>query len=454
MSGIEDLLDPEPGNIGPLPYVDLAAALIERRWLVVDRIPMLNVTSLAGEGAVGKSIALLQLSAAVVLGKDWFGSVPEVGSVIYVAAEEDADEIRRRLEAIAKHYGATRQTLIDAGLRVLSFAGRDAILGAPDRQGIIKPTPLFERIKHDAVELKPKLIVIDPVADAFAGNEIDRAQTRQYITIVRGLAIDACSAVVMATHPSLTGITSGSGLSGSTAWHNSVRARMYFKATADANDDDVSAMLRILEVKKNNYGPVSEAITVRWQDGVYVVVDPEQGSLDLSTVHSAVDRLFLTLLRRLAEQKRFVSDKRSPSYAPTVFARQPEASAAKTDVAGFAAGMERLFASGKIAVEEEGPPSRRYRRLVEVPDTPSNGPSNTPSNGVRTPSNDLSTHTPLYPHARSKGQGGVRSPAPPNGPSEGIPRAREPDVPVEELDALQEMIRDAQSALGEEDGDA
>jgi hypothetical protein len=39
------------------------------------------------------------------------------------------------------------------------------------------------------------------------------------------LAIAANGAVVLVTHPSLTGINSDSGLSGSTAWHNSVRAR-------------------------------------------------------------------------------------------------------------------------------------------------------------------------------------------------------------------------------------
>ena len=33
------------------------------------------------------------------------------------------------------------------------------------------------------------------------------------------MAIDANAAVIIATHPSLTGITSGSGLSGNTVWH-------------------------------------------------------------------------------------------------------------------------------------------------------------------------------------------------------------------------------------------
>lgn len=387
-----------------LPYVDLAAELTDRQWLVADRIPMFNVTSLSGEGAVGKSILLLQLSAACVLGRDWIGTLPIIGPVLYFCAEEDADEIRRRLEAIARHFGVSRQQLSDDGLRVLSFAGREAILGTPDRDGIIKPTPLFARIKSDATAQRPKLIVIDPVADAFGGNEIDRAQTRQYITHMRGLAIDAGSAVVMATHPSLTGIASGSGSSGSTAWHNSVRARLYLQA---APSDDKA--LRVLEVKKNNYGPVTDTIVLRWKDGAYVV-EPGKGTLQRLADEQAVDHLFLKLLRRLADQGRNVSDKVSPSYAPSVLASEPEAKAAKADKKALADAMARLFAAGKIRVVPYGPASRMRSKIVEA-----EGPSNDHSNDLPTPSNGLPTGCapapprPLLPVG--SGQGGVGSPA-------------------------------------------
>jgi hypothetical protein len=155
--------EPEPGPPPPepeptpaqLPYIDLIAPLTDRQWLVADRVPMFNVTSLSGEGAVGKSILLLQLSVACVLGREWIGTFPETGPVLYAAAEDDADEIRRRLEAIANHYGTTRQAMLDAGLHILSFAGRDAILGAPDRHGIIRSTVLFDRIMADAVRSSP-----------------------------------------------------------------------------------------------------------------------------------------------------------------------------------------------------------------------------------------------------------------------------------------------------------
>jgi hypothetical protein len=55
-------------------------------------------------------------------------------------------------------------------------------------------------------------------------------------------------------------------MSGSTAWHNSVRARIYFHGIP--SDDGVTRCQ--IEFKKNDYGPVNCAITVRWQNGVFV----------------------------------------------------------------------------------------------------------------------------------------------------------------------------------------
>jgi len=345
-----------------LPYVDLTLDLTPREWLVPDRIPMRNVSSMSGEGAIGKSLLLMQLSGAVVLGKDWIGTLPEQGSVLYFNAEEDDDEVRRRMEDVAHQLDATRQNMIDGGLHVLSFAGRDAILAMPERNAIMRPTPLFERLCREALQLRPKLIVLDTVADTFGGKENDRGQTRQFITMLRGLAIDAGSAIVMSAHPSLTGISTDTGLSGNTGWHNSVRYRMYFKT---APGDDPS--LRVLECKKSNYGPISESILLRWKDGVYVP-EPGKGTPERLAAEAEVDHLFLNLLRRLTEQGRNVSDKPSLSYAPSMFVSEPEAKKAKANKKAFTDAMARLFAVRKIRVVPFGPASRMRSKIIEVED--------------------------------------------------------------------------------------
>jgi len=343
----------------PLSFIDIARDPIPpREWLVHDRIPARNVTLLSGEGAIGKSILLLQLSVATELGRDWIGTLPNQGPVIYLSCEDDDDEVRRRLEEITIHYGVSRSDLKQ--LHVISLAGKDGVLGRSDRSERICATPLFEQLHREVLSIRPRLIVIDTVADVFAGRENDRSQTRQFITLLRGMAIETGAAMVLASHPSLTGISSDTGLSGSTAWHNSVRARMYFKAAPEVDDDD----LRVLEVKKNNYGPVSETIVLRWRNGVYVP-EPRAGSLEQLAAEAKIDNLFLDLLRRLTKQGRNVSDKAGTSYAPAIFAQEPEAKKGKVSKKQMAEAMTRLFAAGRIRVVTEGSPTHRRSRIVE-----------------------------------------------------------------------------------------
>ena len=333
-----------------------------REWAVPDRIPLRQVTLFSGEGAIGKSILELMLCAAHVTGKDWLGSLPEPGGAFYIGCEDDEAELRIRLSAIVQHYGTTFDELKANGFRFKSLAGEDAILGAPDRSGTIKPTPLFDRLLEQAKDLKPKHIGIDTSADVYAGSEIDRAQVRQFIGLLRHLAIEADSSVVLLSHPSLTGINSGTGISGSTAWHNSVRARMYMTGPKLEAGEQLDSDLRELQFKKSNYGRVGDSVVLRWQRGLFL---PEQGlsSLDKVARDQGADDAFLSLLKRFTEQGRNVSDKPSSNnYGPSVFAKEKEATGfRKADMEG---AMRRLFEASKIHVEDYGRPSRPACRLA------------------------------------------------------------------------------------------
>jgi RecA-family ATPase len=372
-----------------------------REWSVHDRIPIGNVTLLSGEGGIGKSLLLLQLSAAHVLGRDWIGYMPDPVPVLYFSCEEDDDELCRRLEAIATHYRSSRSELKNKGLHLISRAGADAVLGGADGHGNVKATILFDQLEFAASTYKPRAIILDTAADIFAGNENDRSQVRQFITLLRRLAMSAQAAVIVVSHPSLQGKNSGSGLSGNTAWHNSVRARMYFKPVPSTNEGDT---LRTLEFMKNNYGPVGATVVLRWRNGVYV---PESsgGSLEKLIHDKRADDLFLELLQRRQGQGRSVSDKAGSTYAPAAFAGEPEAQAAGISKKKLADAMARLFAANKIRVVTEGPPSRRRSRIVEN--------SINPSTRVPAPSTASATSPPYAPHPVEGAPGSVETdPAP------------------------------------------
>jgi hypothetical protein len=239
------------------------------------------------------------------------------------------------------------------GIRLIPMAGLDAVLAEPDRKGNFAATAIYPKLVSQAKALRPKLIVIDPSADVFGGDEINRAQVRKFVSMLRALAMDIDCAVLLLSHPSLTGMNSGTGTSGSTAWNNSVRSRLYLEIT--------SPDTRVLKVVKANHGRVGETIAMRWNDGVYEL-DSGPDPVVETLVNSTVDKLFLELLGIFTTQGQNVGIMTGTTYAPAKMAKHPKAKGYGKDK--LAASMQRLLDGGSIKVVTEGSPSRQRSRLV------------------------------------------------------------------------------------------
>jgi RecA-family ATPase len=175
----------------------------ERKWAIRDRVPLNQAGLFSGEGGTGKSIIELTKNCAHVLGKDWLGSLPEPGPAFYIGAEDEADEIRRRLSAIAPHYGTTFAELIAGGLYIRSMLGEDATLCVVGKNGKVETTPFYRQLYEAAGDIRPKNISIDTLSRAFAGNEIDRVQVYAFAMHMQALAMVAGSSVTVLSHPSL-----------------------------------------------------------------------------------------------------------------------------------------------------------------------------------------------------------------------------------------------------------
>jgi RecA-family ATPase len=321
-----------------LPLIDLrlwqGVTPRARQWIVRERIPNLNVTLLTGQGGVGKTLLVQQLSVATVLGRDWIGELPEPGPVLLLTAEDDEDELHFRYDRIAAHYDASFDQLAAAGLHLMSLAGKDAALAVADNRGIVKPTELFHTLVRTAEVLRPRWIGLDTAADCFIINERDRSQVRQCLSLLRGLALRIMGAVILLAHPSLTGISSGTGLSGSTAWNNSVRSRLYLKSDKPKKDDQAegddevdTSSPRILEFMKSNYSALARPVRLTWRDGLLVPdTVPSLPPIERAAADERAKTAFLTILRRFNKQDRPVSDKlRANNFACNEFADEPEA---------------------------------------------------------------------------------------------------------------------------------
>jgi RecA-family ATPase len=345
-----------------------------RLWVVPDLVPDRTVTILGGDGGTGKSLIALQLAAAVATNSPWLGIDLAGGeasnrSALFISAEDDADELHRRIADVATAVDPQNGLSALANLHLRSLAGHDAILATPEGlSNVLVHSALFENIRAFVSQTKPRVVVLDTLADLFGGDENNRSQARQFIGLLRGVAIDFECAVVLLAHPSRSGMATRSGDSGSTAWNASVRSRLYLERIVSGEgseryEPDVD--LRVLSTKKSNYAKAGVERVLRWKDGVFV---PEQGvemvGRDDLSADAHAEGVVVGLIARYASEGRSASPAEGVNFAPKVFAAEPEA--AGMGRARLLSAMNRLFADGRIEVVEVGPPSRRKKELRVV----------------------------------------------------------------------------------------
>ena len=325
----------------------------EQEWLVKDFIPAKNVTLLGGDGGTGKSLLSLQLAEAVATGGQWLGMEVAAGKVLFLSAEDEEDELHRRASRIQPDLER-----LD-GLVFAPLAGEDAVLMAPGKDGLLEKTSVWKAMLETVRRVRPVLLVLDTLADLFGGDEIKKIHARQFVAALRGLALEEGLTVLLLYHPSQSGMSSGSGTSGNTAWNNSVRSRLYF--TADATDPDV----RQIEVMKANRSARGDKISLRYLSGKFVREGAVQAPRSKTETEEAAERVFLKLLDQFFREGRNASHAGTANnFAPKVFADHPMAEGLAKG--HLAKAMNRLFASGRIKIEEYGKPSNRRERLVRT----------------------------------------------------------------------------------------
>lgn len=333
-----------------------------RRWHVDGLLPAENVSLLTADGAVGKTTLCAQLSVSTSLGRPWLGHPCAQGGVILLTAEEDLRELKRLLNAVREAEDIAFSLL--ANVLVIPLAGEDAVLAVPGAAGMLQSTERFRALERLVAEERPALVIIDPIADTFGGDENRKPQVRAFITLLRSLAIRYRTTVLLIGHPSQSGMASGAGTSGNTAWNNSVRSRLYLNRITQKEGIEPDPDARLLTVKKANFVQKGSSIALRWRDGVFVV---DGASRHVSTPINGdrAELVFLDLLDRFTVEGRNVTALRSSSYAPSVFAKHIDAAGITKD--GFELAMDRLLKANRIVIEWSGPESKRRSRLAAAP---------------------------------------------------------------------------------------
>jgi RecA-family ATPase len=225
----------------------------------------------------------MQLLTSTAASLAWFGLAVTPGRALGVFCEDDEAEMQRRQWAINRTLGVAPSQLAD--LRYLPRLGQDNALITFNGADIGTPTAFTEELDALCGDFRPDLLVLDTIADLFPANENDRAKVRQFVqTILGGLARRHGCAVLALGHPSVTGMNTGTGQSGSTAWNNTFRSRFYL-AREEGEDADPDG--RLLTRKKANYAPRDAEVHLKWHDGAFTA----QGSSGSGTGEISWDHI-------------------------------------------------------------------------------------------------------------------------------------------------------------------
>lgn len=325
-----------------LPLLDLAVLQgpppPARRWALQDFIPAGELTLFTGPGGAGKSLFGQQLATCIAAGLPFLGVAAMRSAALYITAEDDEDELHRRQRNISSAMGGGDLT---GQLHLSSLRGRlGNELCTFDTEGRLHVSPTFQLVTDTIIQTGSKFAVLDNVAHLFTGNENDRGEVTQFANLLNKLALDTGATIVLVGHPN----KAGDSYSGSTAWLNAVRSQIelnWIGRDGDIPDQDA----RQLTLGKANYARKGTVLEFRWHDFAFVLgsdLSPDYHKELSQTIADTADNgIFLECLRERLRQRRAVSEKRSPSFAPTEFAKMAESKGIGR--ARLEKAMDRLF---------------------------------------------------------------------------------------------------------------
>ena len=203
------------------------------------------------------------MAVCVALGIPFFGLPTEQRRVTYLSCEDRENLLHWRLARICAWLGINLAEVAGI-LDVLDLVGRDSVMWASDPRTGFTFTSAFDRLGQQVARQQTQVLFVDGVSDTFGGNENARTEVKAYTNRMLSLT-PTDGALVMLGHvakPAAMNSATSEGYSGSTQWHNAVRARWYLYPETERSDDRDRPQrtgkldARIAEVQPRPYRPV------------------------------------------------------------------------------------------------------------------------------------------------------------------------------------------------------
>jgi len=310
---------------------------------------------MAADGGVGKTLFSQQLATCVAAGIDWLGEVLEPGPVLAFYCEDPLPELWRRQRGICRQLGVD-PAVLDGRVFIRSRVGLpNGVMRFDGRDKAPTELPLLAHIAGEVARIRPKLVILDNLAQMFHGDLSDTTCATIFANRMAGISLEHDCVFYMNAHTP----KSGAEYFGAVAWNNAVRARYFMESETEAdpvNPDRRKPTGRtFLSRGKANYGERTGAMILRWHDNALVRDDAPRTFAEHAAAGErakVVDDILLDGLRELSERRLGAShSKRASNYLPKLLEQHGLAGGISRKELG--AGLERLIFAKRVAVDAQ-----------------------------------------------------------------------------------------------------
>ena len=317
------------------PLFDLSAGRIDRylasnppprRWILKDLVVLGKAAAIIAPGGSSKSQWLLQLAVGVASGlpvaDHWEDGEP--GSVLVFFAEDDEDEIHRRLKRITDHLtmeGPAQELQgIEDRLYIYSTIGKDTLLTKRDTSGEVSSTGIVQGILQMAEKINNlKLIIIDPASRFRGGEENSNEDATRFVEALETLAKRTGATVMIAHHtnkgsysqdhePGQGASRGASALTDGLRWQMNLGRLTPAQLSAIGASKEQSGQYLAATVTKTNYSAFPAPVLLECLDRGYLTAISAAQSQQCTQTQAILG--ILGILRVLAAQQKPITTRR------------------------------------------------------------------------------------------------------------------------------------------------
>ena len=297
---LEEREEPQGPLLSPVSVFDvLTAPSPPPRYVWKGYLPRGEVALLGAHGGTGKSYISLMLAVAAATGRPLFGIDTEPARVLFLSLEDSGPVVRHRLAHICREWDIEPEEL--ANLQVVDGTENPELFATMGRDAGTT-TATYSELRELAKGID--LLIVDNASDAFGGDEIQRRQVRAFIRCLKSIAKDGNSSVLLLAHVDKNTSRArkaegGEGYSGSTAWHNSVRSRIFMTRDAEGG--------LMLEHQKINHGKLCAPLHLFWPADRLPQVDTPATGVVAHIADRVNTQALLKLIVEFTERGEYVS---------------------------------------------------------------------------------------------------------------------------------------------------